>query len=119
MMKKVCGYLDNNGRFHKTKFEVSNSNIDNEIRKLQNKIEEIDIVFYRYIDKHLVYPDGAINNNIVKYVIKRLITDYYTRLVDFHERKEKIEKEVDRLNSLRELPKILRKDWYLNYIIYE
>lgn len=121
-MEEICGYIDENGKFFKTKFEISQNNINKKIAKLQNKLGIVKTDFINSLHKSTFRSINAERNYInaekhLKYFINEIV--YYRReeFIELSNEIVNLEKECEKLEKLHDLPKILRKDWWFNNIL--
>lgn len=115
--KKQCGYLDSKGGFHKTVLECNNSNIENRIRFLRDKIQNLSISYSRRFHQRFKEGEAFNRGEIIERVILELLVGQRDRLLEYSNEIVKLKEEINQLEGIKDLPKIFRKDWWKNEII--
>lgn len=119
-MKKQCGYLDDNKNFHTNIFDCNNANLNIKMRRLRDRIKSLNIYYSRKFSKEIEkgFLEEELNNNDVFKVIEKIFLELLVNqrelLFQYSKEIEILEGEYNNLEMKKGLPKILRKDWWLN-----
>lgn len=118
-MEKQCGYVDKNGKFHKTLFECNNENLEIRMKELKEDIK--DLTFYYegvFYTKLMAIKQREISgigsDNMVKDIIKTFLWRDSETLLEFSAKKKEIEEEYEQLQKKSNTPKTLRTNWWIS-----
>ena len=110
-MKEICGFLDDKGKFHKTKKQAETANVQYRIDEIGIKLDNIRSLIHSYLfSTHKVKYIYEVEE-IVKEVIVKTILSNFKRLEEIVAHKEQLQKDLEYLK--KEKRKLER--WWLKY----
>ena len=116
-MGKQCGYLDTNENFHKTLLECNNSNLWIEMLRLRDDIDTLNMFYSKRFSRRLAETNFLSDKPSITHLTERIFLELLVQnkhlLFEYKEKIEELERRYKVLQSKKDLPKVLRKDWWL------
>lgn len=123
-MEEICGFLDKNKKFHKTKKECEKANLDIEIQDVQRRLNDFSTDLDTYIFKSDInrfrcqgdnsgfYNTGSFYENKLKEMVIKAVLLHSDSFLEIISKKKEVEKTLDILYNLKEY----RNKWWMNII---
>jgi len=112
---KICGFLDQEGNFHKTLHACNNANIWSQMEKIKRQIDFLvrgySQAFGKDFDRKTIERYGF--SGLLEKMLTQLFTYKHKSLVKLSYDIKRLQEEWDELEKLSATPRVLRKDWWL------
>ena len=114
--QEICGFLDSQGRFHKTKQECERAEARYKLVVLENRLDYFENEVSEYLFEEYNYDPYGNRKAIQSYILERIVKmvlQNSSMFIDIINSKEQLKKELDIRKKELNKDKIFYEKWWL------